>query len=167
MSNNIILCGFMGCGKTTVGTLLAQKCGMSFIDMDSYIEQSQGKTVSQIFEENGEDFFRDLEHNACIELAKNSNQVIATGGGALTFERNANVLKKSGTIILIDVTVEQIMHRLQNDTTRPLLMQSDKDKAILNLYQKRLPIYKSVADIVVDGNLPADDVAKNIETLTK
>ena len=82
--NNIILCGFMGCGKSTVGKNIARKSGRRFIDMDAYIEEEAGMTVSEIFAREGEEGFRDREHQACLELAQKSNAVIAAGGGALT-----------------------------------------------------------------------------------
>ena len=78
--NNIILCGFMGCGKSTVGRTVARKMGRRFLDMDRYIETKAGKTIPEIFDEVGEEGFRDLEHEACAELAQMSNIIIASGG---------------------------------------------------------------------------------------
>ena len=86
--NNIVLCGFMGCGKTTVGRNLARKAGRKFIDMDLYIEEKAGMKISEIFEKFGESRFRDMEHEACLELADTEGLVIASGGGAFTFQRN-------------------------------------------------------------------------------
>lgn len=86
--NNIVLCGFMGCGKSTVGKNIARKSGRKFLDMDSYIEEKAGMTVSEIFEKYGEEKFRDMEHDACVELAGLEGLVIASGGGAFTFKRN-------------------------------------------------------------------------------
>ena len=86
--NNIVLCGFMGCGKSTVGKNIARKSGRKFLDMDSYIEEKAGMTVSKIFEKYGEEKFRDMEHDACVELAGLEGLVIASGGGAFTFKRN-------------------------------------------------------------------------------
>ena len=83
----------MGCGKSTVGRNLARKTGKRFVDMDAYIEKKTGKTISEIFTDQGEDGFRDIEHEVCLELADKSNLIIATGGGALTFERNVRVFK--------------------------------------------------------------------------
>ena len=130
MSKNIILCGFMGCGKTTVGKNLQKRSGMHMIDTDAYIEKNQGMKISEIFDRYGEAYFRDLEYDACCELSKKSGIIISTGGGALTFERNVQALKKNGTIVLIDVPLDTIKERLKNDTTRPLLQRPDKDEAI-------------------------------------
>ena len=92
-----------------------------------------------------------MEFEACKELAQMSNLIIASGGGAFTFERNVNVFKGIDKIVLLDVPLEAIKFRLRNDTKRPLLQRPDKDKAMEELYNKRLPLYKSAADIVISG----------------
>lgn len=149
--DNIVLCGFMGCGKTTVGRNLARKSGRKFIDMDSYIEEKAGMKVSEIFEKYGESHFRDLEHEACLELADTKGLVIASGGGAFTFQRNIDAFKDKDKIVLLDVPLDIIKQRLKNDTTRPLLQRPDKEDAMRELYEKRLPIYLAAADITVSG----------------
>lgn len=148
---NIILCGFMGCGKTTVGKILAQKTGMQFVDMDKYIEEQENISVSEIFKKFGEQYFRDLEHNVCCEFADKSGYIVASGGGALTFERNVKAFKGKDKIILIGVPVEVLAERLKNDTTRPLLQRPDKEQAMKDLYDKRMPIYLNACSIAVDG----------------
>lgn len=152
MKKNIILCGFMGCGKSTVGALLAKKTGMAFIDLDSYIEKKQGMTVSDIFEKYGEPRFRELEREAARELSQKSSMVIAAGGGTLTFQENVDTLRTSGKIILLDLPLDTVAKRLENDTTRPLLNRPDKLEAMKALFEKRLPIYKAAADIIVNGD---------------
>lgn len=149
--NNVILCGFMGCGKSTVGKNLARKTGRRFIDMDRYIEKQAGMTIAQIFEQSGEEGFRDREHEACKELAALPNLIIASGGGALTFERNVEVFRGKDTIVLLDVPLHVIRYRLRNDTVRPLLQRPDKDKVMRELYHKRMPQYLAAADEVVKG----------------
>lgn len=149
---NIILCGFMGCGKSTVGALLAKKNGMSFIDLDSYIEKKQNKTISEIFEESGEEHFRMLEREAARELSEKRGIILAAGGGTLTFRENVDILHKSGIIILLDVPVEKIASRLKNDTTRPLLNREDRENAMRELYNKRLPLYRDAADIIINAD---------------
>ena len=148
---NIILCGFMGCGKSTIGNLLSKKTGMSFIDLDSYIEQKENKTVAEIFADNGEDYFRQLERDASKELSQKKSLVIATGGGTLTFQENVDAFKTSGKIVLLDVPVEVVSERLQGDTTRPLLNRPDKEQAMRELYEKRMPLYQNAADIIVNA----------------
>ena len=166
--NNIVLCGFMGCGKSTVGRNIARKTGKKFLDMDSYIEKKAGMTVSEIFDKYGEDGFRDMEHKACLELAEMSDLVVASGGGAFTFERNVRAFKGRDTIVFLDVPLEVIKNRLKNDKTRPLLQRPDKDKAMKELYDKRYPIYKKTADIVVAGqNTPLKTVFQVMNAVEK
>ncbi len=158
----------MGCGKSTVGRNIARKTGKKFLDMDLYIEQKTGMTVSEIFEKYGESGFRDMEHEACVELSKMKDLIIASGGGAFTFERNVEVFKGKDTIVLLDVPLGVIKYRLRNDKTRPLLQRSDKDKAMQELYEKRLPLYKSAADVVVSGkNTPIKTAFSVIEAVSE
>ncbi|MBQ8133419.1 MAG: shikimate kinase [Clostridia bacterium] len=159
---NIILCGFMGCGKSTVGALLAKKNGMAFVDLDSYIEKQQNKTISDIFAENGENYFRELEKQAAKELMEKNGLVVAAGGGTLTFPENVETFRKNGKIILLDIPIETVAKRLENDTTRPLLNRPDKDKAMKELYDKRLPLYRAAADMIVNGDDSPMQVCKDI-----
>lgn len=149
---NIILCGFMGCGKSTIGSLLAKKSGMAFIDLDAYIEKKEGKSVAEIFSDSGEAYFREKEREAARELSYKKGLVIAAGGGTLTYPENVECLRRSGTIVLLDVPVETVSKRLKNDTARPLLARPDRDEAIKELYAKRAPLYKAAADITVDAS---------------
>lgn len=116
---NIILCGFMGCGKSTVGRVLAQMTGRTLVDTDTYIEAQAGMTVSAIFARFGEADFRRREREACAALAGESDLVIAAGGGALTFSENVRALSATGDIVLLEVSAETVLKRLAGDTTRP------------------------------------------------
>ena len=149
---NIVLCGFMGSGKSTIGNLLSKKMGMAFIDLDIYIEKKEKKSVSQIFEDSGEEYFRQLEREAVKELAYKKSVVLATGGGTLTFQQNVDTLRNADNkIVLLDLPVEVVEQRLKGDTKRPLLNRPDKQKVMRELYEKRLPLYRSAADIVVNA----------------
>lgn len=159
---NIVLCGFMGCGKSTVGKKLARRLELPFIDMDAYIERQAGMTVSQLFDRYGEAHFRDLEHQCCVELSKQGGNVVATGGGALTFPRNQEALKQNGTIVLLDPPFPIIKRRLSGDTTRPLLNQPNREKAMDQLYRKRLPVYRAAADLVVPAKGSPGAVCREI-----
>ncbi len=159
---NIVLCGFMGCGKSTIGDLLSKKMGMSFVDLDAYIEKKENKTVSEIFADSGEEYFRKLEREASKELSEKRGLIIAAGGGTLTFKENVDVLKTSGKIILLDVPVEVISDRLKFDDTRPLLARPDKEEAMRELYEKRMPLYKSAADVVIDASQSPMQVCRDI-----
>ena len=156
---NIILSGFMGCGKTTIGKIIAQKLNLDFIDTDKLIEEREGRRIREIFDTDGEGYFRDKEHEICAELSREDNKVIATGGGALTFNRNKEVLSKNGRIIFIDVDLDTIIKRIGNDSRRPLL--NSETRA---LFDRRNPIYKKNCDftITVRGDVSAREIADNI-----
>ncbi len=162
MKNNIVLCGFMGCGKSTVGKIIAEKLNLTLIDGDTYIEQKENKTVSEIFAQNGEEYFRAAEKQAMSELSQKENVVIATGGGAVINPDNAKSLKQTGLLVFIEVTPETVIKRLKGDTTRPLLQRPDRNAAILELMERRYPIYRSASDVTVDGNGDAETVADSI-----
>ncbi|MGN1122960.1 MAG: shikimate kinase [Eubacterium sp.] len=156
---NIILCGFMGSGKTVVGGELAKIMGRKFIDTDELIEQQQGVAIKAIFAVHGEDYFRELEHECCKQIAQMKNCVVSTGGGAMTFQRNVDALKKTGKIVFLDADFDVICDRIGNSSTRPLFQDREKAKA---LYDERKSKYLSAADIVVDGNMSARKTAMTI-----
>ena len=133
---NIVLCGFMGCGKSTVGKKLSQMTQMEFVDMDGYIEKRAGMKIPDIFEKHGEGFFR-------------GGYVVATGGGALTFQRNVDAFKEGGVIVLLDTPLRVLQLRLKNDRNRPLLQRPDRFRFIRELHQKRMPLYRRAADVVI------------------
>lgn len=160
--SNIVLCGFMGCGKTTVGRQLAALAGRRFVDMDQYIEQNAGLSVSDIFRQYGEEEFRRREHAACVQLAGQTGLVIAAGGGALTFPANVQALAAGCTIVLLEVKPETVLARLEGDESRPLLMRADKETAVRELFAKRLPLYEKAAQLRVDGEQPPLVVARDI-----
>lgn len=162
MNQNIVLFGFMGCGKTTVGNELALNTHRELVDTDSMIEQTEGMSINEIFRQHGESYFRDREHEICRSLSERSRLIISAGGGALTFQRNIDALKKGCVLVLIDVSPEVIYERLANDNTRPLLQCEDKMAAIRQLYAKRDSIYRAAADITVNGNQQKGFVALDI-----
>lgn len=159
---NIILCGFMGCGKTTVGTELAKIMGRRFIDTDEMIERQQGIAIKAIFTVHGEEYFRDLEHQCCREISALKNCVVSTGGGALTFQRNVDVLKNGGKIVFLDTDFDVICDRIGNSNNRPLFQ--DREKAF-ELYNERKDKYLNAADIVIDGNMSARKTAMDIANM--
>lgn len=156
---NIILCGFMGSGKTTVGQELAKIMGRKFIDTDELIEREQGVAIKAIFTVHGEDYFRDLEYACCKNISDMKNCVVSTGGGALTFQRNVDALKQGGKIVFLDADFDVICQRIGNSKTRPLFQ--DREKA-RQLYDERKLKYLSAADYVIDGNMSARKTAIEI-----
>ena len=159
----IVLCGFMGCGKTAVGKRLAFYTRRPLIDMDAYIEERQGMKIPEIFSRLGEEAFREMEYQAACELAVRKKIIIPAGGGALTFQKNVEAFRKENCrIVLIDTSLKEISRRLRNDTKRPLLQREDKERAMKELYEKRYPLYRAAADIVVRGDRHMDAVAHDI-----
>ena len=159
---NIVLCGFMGCGKSTIGKLLAAQTDREFIDMDTFIEQQEQRSITTIFEQNGEAEFRRLEHAACVTLGTRDGLVIATGGGAVLREDNVAALTQNGTIVFLDVSEDTVLTRLQHDTSRPLLQRADKAEAVHALLTQRHPLYTRAASLTVDANGDAATVAASI-----
>ncbi len=159
---NLILCGFMGCGKTSVGKQLAKATGRIFVDMDHYIEESQGVTVSEIFARHGETEFRRLEREAVKALSHKSGLIIATGGGALIDPENAALLKENGIIFLLDADISAIKKRLNGDKTRPLLAKENRDEVMERLYQKRIGAYRAAADFAIPANSGIKSVTDKI-----
>ena len=161
--NNIVLCGFMGCGKSTVGQILAQMTGRAFVDTDQLTESNENMTISQIFEKIGEKGFRDAEHTACKEAANMQNAVISTGGGALTFERNVAVFNKD-KIVFLDVPFDEICRRIGDDCNRPLFKDKSKAKELLD---RRIALYRTAAHYVIDGMGNKNEIANRILTILK
>lgn len=151
MQENIVLIGFMGCGKTTVGKALAEELGYSFLDTDQYIETMEQCSISDIFQEHGEEYFRSLETKSIRQLQSEVvKSVISTGGGLPLREENAAILKKMGFVIYLRVRPDTIENRLENDTKRPLLQGKDARKKIEGLLEYREPIYEYGAHMILD-----------------
>jgi shikimate kinase len=155
--NNIVLVGFMGSGKTTIGKLLAKSMGFSFIDTDAEIEKEEGFSVAQIFKNKGEEYFRQLESDFIKNLHL-SNCIIATGGGMPCHNDNMTKLKVLGTVLFINTPYDSIIERLKlNQDSRPLIKPSlgaEKDE-LRSLFFKRQQIYKSSDKEVVGKKTPS------------
>ncbi len=147
---NIILCGFMGCGKTTLAKRLAKELNMTLIDTDEEIVKRQGMQITEIFAQKGEPFFRQLETELIKELSEKQGLVISLGGGLAANEKNHPFLKKAGTVILLDCGITQTLKRIGGDTARPLTAGGKED--IIARYNYRKPIYEAVADIIIDSS---------------
>ncbi len=145
----IYIVGFMGAGKTTVGKLLAYVLGYTFFDIDEYIEKYEGMTISQIFAQKGEDYFRNLEDQKLRELSIQDNIVVATGGGLGAKLENMEFMKSQGSVVWLDVDINKVFERCEGDDSRPLLKRGKE--FVRELYEKRKPIY-SLADVYVDTN---------------
>ncbi len=148
---NIILIGFMGCGKTTVGLRLSYKLRTPVEDTDKLIEAKEGRAIKDIFATDGEAAFREMETKMLQEISKRSyGRILSVGGGTPVREENRTLLKKCGTVIYLRAKAETIYERLKNDTTRPLLQCEDPLSRIKELLAARSEAYESCADIIVD-----------------
>ena len=160
---NIFLIGFMGTGKSTIANSLKRKYDMQVVDMDSEIEKNQGKAISEIFAEEGEEYFRDLETQLVMDLQRRDNVVVSCGGGAVLREKNVQEMRKSGKIILLQATPETILERVKNSHNRPLLEGNKNIDFIKELMSKREDKYNSAADIVVSVDARAvEDIADEV-----
>lgn len=152
----IVFVGPMGAGKTTIGKILSKELGYQFYDSDKEIEKRTGANIPWIFDVEGEVGFRNRESAVVAELAEKKDIVLATGGGAMMRPENRSAVTKKGFVIYLNTSVEQQFNRTHKDKNRPLL-QGDKDafKVLSDLYQLRDPLYRSVADMVVDTDKKA------------
>jgi len=150
----VILIGFMGVGKTSVGKKLAEKLDLKFIDTDYEIERLECKTISEIFEYYGEGYFRKLENRILKKFLKEENIVISTGGGIITNKENCNILKNEENVIFLDATVETIISHLHNEINQRPLLKNAKylNKKIEDMLSTRYEKYKEVSDLLIDIN---------------
>jgi len=168
MAKNIILVGFMGTGKSTVGWRLAQKLHMEFIDMDKEIERITGLTVSDLFRRYGEVRFRSEERVLAAKLAKRENMVIATGGGVVLQEDNIDSLGGSGTIVRLEATPEEILTRVNRKKgSRPLLKRDINAEDIADILNKREPLYACAEYRISTSGKDVEQVVNEIAELLK
>ncbi len=150
---NIVLVGFMGSGKTWVGKLIAERTGMPLLDMDSIIVERAGKSINEIFADEGEAHFRKLERELAQELAETEGNIISTGGGIVLNPDNIADFEKNGLVVCLLVDAESVLERVRNDDTRPLLA-DDKEKAIVELLESRRELYEAVTHKINTSGRP-------------
>ncbi len=157
------LIGFMGCGKTTVGRLLAARLGYPFLDLDQWLEHRQGRSIRQIFQESGEEAFRDLESSALRELSSRRRVVIAAGGGAPLREANRGFFRQASTFYL-EISFEEFLRRTAASADRPLRGRPPEELA--RLFESRLPVYRELGERVAsEGRTPAQVMEEILEKL--
>ncbi len=159
---NIYLIGMMGSGKSTVGKILSKKLEIPFLDIDHYIEVKAHKTISEIFTEDGESRFRQLESEV-LETIEHSNLVAACGGGIVLNQTNRNQLASSGKVIFLDTSIQVLAKRLQSVIDRPLLGGKEVENELSRLWADRENLYKDTCHFSVNTNQStAEEVAINI-----
>lgn len=159
----LILTGFMGSGKSSVGKILAERTGFRFIDLDAEIVAADGRSINDIFASEGEEAFRALESNQLEKvLSSGEGRVVATGGGAVISGRNRALMRKLGVVINLKATLEQVLARLDGCCDRPLLAGEDAAQRAKTLMDEREQFYED-ADIRIDtGGKSVEDVAAEI-----
>ena len=165
---NIFLVGPMGSGKSSLGKKLAKRLDKKFIDTDKEIEKKESKTINEIFENNGENYFRKKEKEFLINIQNNLNLVIATGGGIVLDQENREKLKEN-IVIFLNASVERQSRRTSKSDKRPLLKNVDRLKKLRELYDERLEFYKEVSnfEINVDKFQSKDILVSIIEELNE
>lgn len=151
---NIVLVGFMGTGKTTVGRLIAEKTGMPLVDMDSMIVKRAGKSINEIFAEDGEPHFRLLERELVKELSARSDQIISTGGGIVLNPENIADFEETGLVVCLLADAGSVLERVRHDSARPLLA-GDKEAKVIALLESRKPLYEAIAHKIDTSGRPS------------
>ncbi|RAV04560.1 shikimate kinase [Paenibacillus sp. YN15] len=164
MQQNIVLVGFMGTGKTTVGRILAERLGWTFTDTDAYIEEQAGMTISRMFQEHGEAYFRERETESLRELLQRQGQVVSTGGGAVLREENRRLMLENGLVVAMLAEEAVIVQRVKGDAARPLL-QGDLEERVRTLVEARRHAYDFAHAQLHTDNLSPLEAARRIQEM--
>ncbi len=175
----IYLTGFMGSGKSTIGPILANTLGYGFTDVDRVIEEQAGKSVKDIFREDGEKCFRDLERHVIADLSLLDHHVVSLGGGTVVDETNFIIIRNSGILIYLYSTPEHLLLRLQHKTDRPVLATAEGERLtpdqlrekVMNLFAAREPLY-SQANLIIHTDekrvgITVDEIVRKLHGLTR
>lgn len=165
-NKNIVFCGFMASGKTTIARLLADKLNLTYVDTDEYICKKYSMSIPEIFYKGGEELFRNFEHKCIKEISKAGDLIISTGGGLLTFDRNFKILKDNSIIIFLDRNFEDIYETISKDKNRPLANNNSEEK-LRELYNSRKDKYLKFSHIHIINdkniNVILDDIIHKLK----
>jgi shikimate kinase len=163
LRKTVVMVGMMGAGKTAVGTALARQLGVDFLDSDEEIVRAANRTIAEIFERDGEPFFRARETEVITRLLRGVPCVLSTGGGAFLAAANQQLIHDVGISVWLRADVELLWQRVRHKTTRPLLRTSNPRETLRELYEARLPYYAE-ADLIVDASpdLSVEDMAARV-----
>jgi len=163
MKTSIVLIGFMGTGKTAVGKALAERLGKEFVELDALIERKVGKTIPEVFQQDGEIAFRELEIEVTREVSQKKNVIIACGGGIVLNKINIDRLRQECLIVYLAASPKVILKRTSGDENRPLLKTTERALRIRELLRFRKPFYERAADITINtSKLDINSVAEQI-----
>ncbi len=164
LRKTVVLVGMMGAGKTAIGTALARNLGVPFLDSDDEIVKAASRSIAEIFERDGEPFFRERETQVIARLLAGDPCVLSTGGGAFMREGNREMIHDRGLSVWLRADLELLWSRVRHKTTRPLLRTANPRETLAALYDQRTPIY-GLADMAVDAqpDLSIDAMARKVE----
>jgi len=163
LGKSVAIIGFMGAGKSTIGEILASKLQADFVDLDEAIARRAGKSIRQLFLEEGESFFRRLEQEELIVQSASTAKVLACGGGVVLDEENVKVLRANFYIFYLEISVEEAINRLSEGSGRPLIKGKSIEKTVTDLMKQRSQIYSSTADEIIKvDNITAEQVAEEL-----
>ena len=167
LQQNIYLIGFMGCGKSTVAEYMQEHYGMEQLEMDAQIEKEQNMKISEIFQQKGEEYFRQAETELLQRMAEKKNMIVSCGGGAAMRQCNVDEMKKNGKVVLLLADPETVYERVKNSHTRPLLENNMNVEYIRELMEARREKYEAAADISVrtDGKTAAEICCEIVQHL--
>ena len=163
LKKTVVMVGMMGAGKTAVGTALARALGVAFRDSDEEIVKAASRTIAEIFERDGEPFFRARETEVLARLLRGEPCILSTGGGAFLSDVNRDLIRQAGVAVWLRADLDLLWQRVRHKTTRPLLRTANPRETLRALYEARVPLY-SLADIVVDSaaDLSVDEMAAKV-----
>ncbi len=161
----VVLVGFMGSGKSSVGKALARKIGAQFVDVDERIEAAAGRKIRDLFAEEGEAAFREREKAALREVLSERGRIVATGGGAFLDEGNRALLKRYAPVVYLEASPEAVLERLSGDVDRPLLRGGAHERIVRDLLTRRVPGYRQADFTVNTDGRTVDEVAGNVLAL--
>ncbi len=147
---NLVLVGPTGAGKTSIGRRLAERFGLTFVDVDQHVEQAAGNSIARMFETLGEAAFREREHEALAELLAGEGRLVSTGAGAVLDPTNRALIRSRGYVVHLHVGVAEQLRRLARDTSRPLLRADDRATTLHAMAQARTSLYRELADLSID-----------------
>lgn len=163
LKKTVVMVGMMGAGKTAVGTALARLLGVPFLDSDEEIVRAADRSIGEIFERDGEPFFRARETEVIGRLLKGAPGILSTGGGAFLSEGNRQMISEQGVSVWLKADLDLLWQRVRHKTTRPLLRTPNPRETLRGLYEARLPFYQ-MADIAVESeaDLSVEDMARRV-----
>ena len=161
---SIFFCGFMGCGKTHTGKLLAKRLKLPFVDLDEYTVKRENRSIPEIFEQSGEPYFRELESECLKELGEGC--IVATGGGTLINENTAEYANKQGVTVFLDARFPVCYGRIKDDKNRPLAVNNTREQ-LYRIYLKRRKIYKKHSKITVKAEGTGNDIVNSVIKLVE